>query len=318
VPPGVVSELQWHPKGTDLGFSLAGSRAFSDVYSIDVAKQRLERWTSSEMGGVNSESLPDAEIVKWKSFDGLEISGVLYPAAPRFKGPRPVIINVHGGPAGPPERPRQIGRSNYFRNELGISIIYPNIRGSLGFGRSFEAADNGRLRENAIKDIGALLDWIATQTSLDKTRVMISGPSYGGYVSLAAAITYGDRIRAVNPVFGITDYPSFLESTDMSRIANRVTEYGDPSDPETRAFLTRISPLTNAANVKAPVYIVAGAKDTRVAISQSEAMVKALKANGTPVWYIRLEDAGHLLLTTTTSDLTFYAWVMFTQKYLLE
>jgi dipeptidyl aminopeptidase/acylaminoacyl peptidase len=318
LPPGVVSDLRWHPAGTDVGFSLASSRAFYDVYSIAVARQRVDRWTSSEMGGVNAESLPDAEIVKWKSFDGLEISGVLYRAPAKFTGARPVIINVHGGPAGPPERPRQIGRSNYFRNELGITIIYPNIRGSLGFGRTFEALDNGRLRENAIKDIGALLDWIGAQPSLDKTRVLITGPSYGGYVSLAAAIEYPDRIRAVNPVFGITDYPTFLESTDMSRVANRITEYGDPSDPDMRAYLTRISPLANVARLRAPVYIVAGAKDTRVPISQAETMVKALKANGTPVWYVRLEDAGHLILTTTTNDLSFYIWVMFVQQYLLN
>lgn len=317
VAPGVIQDLRWHPKGSDVGFSHSSGRAFNDVYSIDVARQRVERWTFSEMGGVNPQSLPDAEIVKWKSFDGLEISGVLYRPPARFTGPRPVIINVHGGPAAI-ERPRQIGRSNYFRNELGVAIIYPNIRGSLGFGRRFEELDNGRLRENAVKDIGALLDWIEAQPFLDKTRVMIAGPSYGGYIALAAAIEYGDRIRAANPAFGITDYPSYLESTDMARQANRNLEYGDPADPEIRAYLTRISPLTNAAKLKAPVYIAAGAKDIRVPISQAEAMVKALKANGTPVWYLRLEDAGHLQLTTATLDLTVYVWVLFMQQYLLN
>ena len=317
LPPGVVQDVRWHPTGSDVGFSHASGRAFNDVYSINVARQRVERWTYSEIGGVNPESLPDAEIVKWKSFDGLEISGVLYRPPARFSGPRPVIINVHGGPAFV-ERPRHIGRSNYFRNELGIAIIYPNIRGSLGFGRKFEELDNGRLREDAVKDIGALLDWIAAQPFLDKTRVMIAGPSYGGYIALAAAIEYGDRIRAANPAFAITDYPSYLESTDMARQANRNLEYGDPADPEMRAYLTRISPLTNAAKLKAPVYIAAGAKDIRVPISQAEAMVKALKANGTPVWYLRLEDAGHQQLTTSTLDLTVYVWVLFMQKYLLN
>ena len=162
-----------------------------------------------------------------------------------------MIINVHGGPV-ERERPRAIGRSNYFRNELGIAVIYPNIRGSSGFGRSFEQLDNGLLRENAVKDIGALLDWIATQPGLDKNRVMIAGPSYGGFVALAAAIAYGDRLRGVNPAFGITDFPSFLESTEISRQADRNAEYGDPAVPEMRAFLTRISPLTNVAKLKIP------------------------------------------------------------------
>ena len=319
LPPGVIADLRWRPSGSEIGFSLASARSFSDVYSIDVAKQRVERWTASEIGGANPESLPDAEIVKWKSFDGLEISGVLYRAPAKFSGPRPVIINVHGGPAAV-ERPRALGRGNYFRNELGISVIYPNIRGSLGFGRTFEALDNGRLRENAVKDIGALLDWIATQPGLDKTRVLITGPSYGGYISLAAGIAYPDRIKAVVPAFGVTDFPGFLESTDMSRQANRNAEYGDPADPEMRAYLTRISPLTNAARLKAPVLLTAGAKDPRVPISQAEAMVKALKANGTPVWYLEFTDAGHddFPSTQANSQYMFGYWVLFVKTYLLN
>jgi len=317
VPPGVISDLQWHPLRNEVGFTLAGARAFNDVYSLDVARARVERWTFSEMGGANPETLPDAEIVKWKSFDGLEISGVLYRPPASFTGRRPVIINVHGGPV-ERERPRAIGRSNYFRNELGIAIIYPNIRGSAGFGRSFEELDNGTARENAVKDIGALLDWIAAQPGLDKDRVMIAGPSYGGFVALAAAIAYGDRLRGVNPAFAITDFPSFLETTEMSRQANRNAEYGDPSIPDMRAFLTRISPLTNAARLRIPVFIAAGAKDTRVPIGQAEALVKALKASGTPVWYVRFEDAGHQQLTVPTNDFSIYTWVMFVQKYILN
>jgi dipeptidyl aminopeptidase/acylaminoacyl peptidase len=219
-----------------------------------------------------------------------------------------VIINVHGGPVAR-ERPRNLGRSNYFRNELGIAIIYPNIRGSAGFGRSFEELDNGRLRENAVRDIGSLLDWIATQPGLDKSRVMIAGPSYGGFIALASAIAYPDRLRGVNPAFGITD---------IARQANRNSEYGDPADPDMRAFLSRISPLTNVARLKLPVFIAAGAKDTRVPIAQAEAMVKALKANRTPVWYVRFEDAGHEELTPATNDFSIYTWVMFVQQYLLN
>jgi dipeptidyl aminopeptidase/acylaminoacyl peptidase len=300
-----------------VGFSLAGARAFSDVYSVELPHGRVSRWTASEMGGANPETLPDAEIVGWRSFDGTAISGGLYRPPARFAGPRPVIINVHGGPV-ERERPRAIGRSNYFRNELGIAVIYPNIRGSSGFGRAFEELDNGRLRENAIRDIGALLDWIAAEPGLDESRVMIAGASYGGYVTLASAIAYGDRLRGANPAFAITDFPSFLDSTELSRQANRNAEYGDPSDPEMRAFLTRISPLANVARLKIPVFIAAGAKDTRVPVSQAEMLVAALKAHGTPVWYVRFENAGHLQLTAATSDFSIYTWAMFVRQYLLQ
>ena len=317
LPAGVISDVAWHPVRNEVAFNIAGARSFSDVYSIDVAANRLDRWTFSEMAGGNAETLPEAEIVKWKSFDGLEISGVLYRPPAAFKGPRPVIINVHGGPV-ERERPRAIGRSNYFRNELGIAVIYPNIRGSSGFGRAFEELDNGLLRENAVKDIGALLDWIAAQPGLDKSRVMIAGPSYGGYVALAAGVEYGDRLRGVNPAFGITDFPSYLQTTEMSRLVDRNAEYGDPADPRMLEFLTRISPLTNVARLKTPVFIAAGAKDTRVPISQAEALVKALKAQGTPVWYVRFEDAGHQQLTVPTNDFSIYTWVMFVEKFLLN
>lgn len=317
LPPGVISDLLWHPTRDEVAFSLAGARSFSDVYSVDARGARADRWTVSETGGASADALPEAEVVTWTSFDGRAISGVLYRPALRFAGPRPVIVNVHGGPVAR-ERPRAIGRSNYFRNELGIAVIYPNIRGSSGFGRAFEELDNGRRREDAIKDIGALLDWIAAEPLLDERRVMIAGASYGGYVALASAIAYGDRVRAVNPAFAITDFPSFLESTEISRQGNRNAEYGDPADPEMRAFLTRISPLANVSRLKVPVFIAAGARDTRVPIAQAEILVKALKGTGTPVWYVRFEDAGHLQLTAATSDFSIYAWILFVERYLLD
>jgi dipeptidyl aminopeptidase/acylaminoacyl peptidase len=317
LPPGVLTDLLWHPGGREIGFSLGGARSFHDVYSVNVQSGKAERWTWSETGGAEPESLPDAELVRWKSFDGLTISGVLYRPPTRFAGPRPVIINVHGGPD-QRERPRPLGRSNYFRNEMGIAVIYPNVRGSSGFGRSFEQLDNGPLRENAIKDIGALLDWIAAEPSLDERRVMIVGASYGGYVALASAIQFGDRVRCVQAAFAISDFPSFLESTDMSRQANRNAEYGDPADPETRAFLTRISPLTNAAKLRVPLYLAHGARDTRVTPAQAEMMVKAVKGNGTPLWYAMYHDAGHLTLSPPNNDFNQQSWTMFVQQYLLN
>ena len=318
LPPGSVSDLAWHPKSTELGFSLTGTRTTHDVYSVNADTGRAERWTWSEAGGANPEGLPDPEIIQWKSFDGLAISGVLYRPSPKqFTGPRPVIINVHGGPV-ERERPRFLGRSNYFRNEMGIALIYPNVRGSAGFGRSFEDLDNGRLRENAVKDIGALLDWIARQPYLDKNRVMIVGPSYGGYIALAAGIAYGDRIRCVQAAFALVDFVAFLEKTVYSNRANRNVEYGDPDDPDTRAFLTSISPITNVSKLKLPLYLAHGGKDTRIPIEQAQRLAAAVKRNGTPLWWVVYENVGHLTLPPTENDYTLYSWVLFVQQYLLN
>jgi dipeptidyl aminopeptidase/acylaminoacyl peptidase len=317
LPPGVISKVAWHPKSGELAFVFAGARTFSDVYSLRPGSEVPERWTTSEVGGANPESLPEAETISWKSFDGLSIPGVLYRPPARFTGPRPVIINIHGGPE-LRERPRALGRSNYFRNEMGIALIYPNVRGSIGFGRTFESLDDGRKRGDAVKDIGALLDWIATRPDLDKTRVMVTGASYGGYLSLLAAIEYGDRIRCVFEGFGMSDLVTFLESTDESRKADRNVEYGDPSDPATREFLASISPLTHVSRLKMPVFIAQGARDTRVPLSQSETLAAALRRNGSPLWYVVYTDAGHLQFTNATNNYNMYAWIMFVQKYLLD
>lgn len=317
LPPGIVSSLSWHPKGDVLAFTYAGARTFSDVYTLDPRRGGVERWTASEMGGANPDSLPDAELIRWKSFDGLSIPGVLYRPAPRFTGPRPVMINVHGGPASR-ERPRALGRSNYFRNELGIAVIYPNIRGSIGYGRSFEQADNGLKREDAIRDIGALLDWIAEQPYLDKDRVMITGSSYGGYVTYAAAIAYGDRLRCAFAGFGISDFVSYMESTEQSRRVDRRIEYGDPADAATREFMTRISPLTNASKLRIPLFIAQGGKDSSVPLAQAEQMARAVRGNGTPLWYVVYQDMGHEQFNAATNNFNLYAWILFARQHLLN
>ena len=316
IPPGVIWQVAWRPAGDAVGIEFAGARTFRDVYSVSAKTLALERWTTSEMGGAGQDALPDAEIVQWKSFDGLMIPGILYRPAKRFTGPRPVMINVHGGPE-TRERPRGLGRSNYFRNELGMAIIYPNIRGSSGYGKVYEHLDDGRNREDAVKDIGALLEWISAHPEFDKNRVMLTGSSYGGYITYAASIAYGDRIRCAFAGFGLSDFVAFLDGTDPSRRRDRLLEYGDPSDPETRAFLKSISPLTHASKLKVPLFVAQGAKDTRVPLNQSEAMVRAVRANGTPVWYV-IYDAGHEEFTQATNDFNQYAWVLFVQKFLLD
>jgi len=317
LPAGVISRLAWHPRGGELAIVFAGARTFRDVFSLRLSSQAIERWTTSEVGGASPESLPEAETIRWKSFDGLSISGVLYRPPDRFEGPRPVIVNIHGGPE-LRERPRALGRSNYFRNELGIALIYPNVRGSIGFGRTFEDLDNGPKRGDAVKDIGALLDWIATQPDLDESRVMLTGASYGGYLTLMAAAEYADRIRCAFEGFGMSDLVSFLESTDVSRRADRNVEYGDPADPATREYLTTLSPMTHASRLKIPLFIAQGARDTRVPLKQSEALVEAIRRNGSPLWYVVYTDAGHMQFTTATNNYNTYAWVMFVQEYLLN
>ena len=311
----------WRADSSEVAFSLWSLRTFGDVFSVNARTGGVERWTKSEFGAFNPDSLPEPEIVTWKSFDGLTISGILYRPPARFTGPRPVIITIHGGPGGPTsrERPRYQGRSAYLLNELGIALLFPNVRGSWGFGKVFGRLDDGMKREDSVKDIGALLDWIETQPALDKNRVMVNGVSYGGYMTYAAAEMYSSRLRGALAAAGISDFITYLETTDPTRPEDRRAEYGDERVPEMRDFLKRISPITNASKLRIPLFIVHGANDTRVPPAQAEEMARIVRSNGVPVWLTIYADEGHdFWARGANNNFWFYTWITFIKQYLLN
>ncbi|HEX2209459.1 MAG TPA: S9 family peptidase [Longimicrobium sp.] len=316
VPVGVIGRLRWHPSGREVGFSLNSARSPTDAYSVDVASGALARWTESELGGLVASDLVEPQIVRWPTFDGRTISGFLYRPPARFTGRRPVIINIHGGPEGQ-SRPIYLGRSNYYLNELGVAILFPNVRGSTGFGKSFVKLDNGMKREESVQDIGALLDWIATQPDLDPSRVMVTGGSYGGYMTLAVATNYADRICCALDVVGISHFGTFLRNTESYRRDLRRAEYGDERDPAMAAFFERISPLNNAARITKPLFVVQGGNDPRVPRTEAEQIVARVQQGGTPVWYLMARDEGHGFAKKANQDFQFYATVMFVRQNLL-
>ena len=316
---GIVSNLLWRPGSRELGFTLSSVRSQGDVYSLDASLGTVTRWTNSETT-FNAETLPPPEIVEWKSFDGTTISGVLYRPPAQFTGPRPVLVNIHGGPS-LNERARWQGRSNYLLNELGMAVLFPNVRGSGGFGRKFEQLDNGTLREGAVKDIGAALDWIATRPDLDKTRVALTGASYGGWLALEAGIYFNDRIRGVIEGAGITDFVTYLEQdTEPSRQANRRAEYGDERDPQMRDFLKSISPVTRAKDLKKPTFILQPGRDARIPVTQARELLNALKENNATFWYAEFVDASHegFPNTQANGNWMFAAWIAFLKAYVLN
>ena len=202
LPLGLIGELEWRKGTHEIGFSLTSARSPADAYSLEADTGKLERWTRSETGGLNADAFVEPEIIRWKSFDGLTVSGFYYKPPAQFTGPRPVIINIHGGPEGQYQA-GFIGRNNYYLNEMGIALIYPNVRGSTGYGKKYLSLDNGYKREDSVKDIGTLLDWIATRPDLDKNRVLVTGGSYGGYMTLACMTHFNDRLRGGIDVVGI-------------------------------------------------------------------------------------------------------------------
>lgn len=316
LPVGVISGMVWSQNGSDLGFTFVSARAPSNVYSIDVNASKVERWTTSETG-ISTDQLPEAELIHWKSFDGRTISGFLYRPPTKFTGKRPVVIDIHGGPA-EEYRPSFWGQDNFLLDELGVAKIYPNVRGSSGYGKTFLGLDDGVLRQDAVKDIGALLDWIKTQPGLDPERVMVAGASYGGYMALSVAADYSERIRAAFSDGGPSDLVTYLEHTDSWRRDIRRAEFGDESNPKTRAFLERIAPLNNAQKIRKPLFVVQGKNDPRVPASEANQMVAAVKKNGTPVWYMLAKDEGHEFTNPRNIEYEYYSAALFIQQFLLK
>jgi dipeptidyl aminopeptidase/acylaminoacyl peptidase len=323
LPPGVASGLKFRHGSHEIGFSMSWAQSPTDAYSYDIDSKRLERWTESEIGGLNAEQLPLATLVRFPTFDDVApgkkrtIPAFVYrPPADRFKGPRPVYINIHGGPEAQ-TRPDFGGSYSYFINELGLVMIEPNVRGSNGYGKSYLKLDNWEKREDSVKDIGALLDWIATQPDLDASRVMVAGGSYGGYMVLATLVHYSPRLRCAFDTVGISNFVTFLENTSEYRRDQRRVEYGDERIPKMRAFLESIAPANHVDKMTRPLLVVQGANDPRVPLSESDRIVAKVQANGAPVWYLVGKNEGHGFQKKDNSDYQRAVLIEFMRQYLL-
>jgi dipeptidyl aminopeptidase/acylaminoacyl peptidase len=317
LPLGIPSRVTWHENGRDLAFNFNSAQSPTDAYSYNVNSRKLERWTESETGGLNPANFIEPELIRVKSFDGLSVSGFLYrPDAKKFPGKRPIIVSIHGGPESQ-SRPVFQARNNYYLNELGVAILLPNVRGSSGYGKTFLTLDNGFKREDSVKDIGAFLDWIATDARLDAERIAVMGGSYGGYMTLASLVHFGDRLRCGVDVVGISSFVTFLKNTQDYRRDLRRVEYGDERDPAMAEFLHRISPLTNVDKIRKPLFVVQGQNDPRVPVTEAEQMVKALRDQGGTVWYLMAKDEGHGFAKKKNADFQFLSTILFLREHLL-
>ena len=295
LPEGLISNLRFDTRGTRLGLSIESATSPRDAWSYDIDKDIALRWTRSESGAVDSERWQAAELVRYPTWDRVGKQARQIPAfvyTPRVAGPHPVVIDIHGGPEGQ-SRPGYSPYIQYLVNELGYAVIQPNVRGSTGYGRTYTQLDNGRLREDSVRDIGALLVWIAAQPQFDAKRVVVMGGSYGGYMVLASLVHYGDRLRGGIDVVGISNFVTFLNNTSGYRRDLRRAEYGDERDPSMRAFLQRISPLNRADTIRKPLLVVQGLNDPRVPASESAQLVARVRGSGGEAWYLAAKDEGH-------------------------
>ncbi|WNG32779.1 S9 family peptidase [Archangium violaceum] len=315
VPRGVMGRLTFPSGRSDvLSYALSTSRSPMDVYQVDLRTKKSTRWTRSEVGGLDTSTFVEPELVHYKSTEGVQVPAFLYMPRER-KGKVPVVIVFHGGPEGQ-SRPNLSTFNQFLAVELGMAVLVPNVRGSEGYGKAYRAMDDGVKREQSLADIGASLDYIASRPELDASRVGVYGGSYGGYMVLATAAFFPERIRAAVDVVGISSLPTFLQNTQAYRRDLRRAEYGDERKPEVRQVQERISPLNAVERIKAALFVQQGANDPRVPQSEAEQIVKAVRARGADVWYMLALDEGHGFGKKANRDTVTMATFLFLEKHL--
>ena len=326
LPVGVVGGLEFSPDNKRLALTLNTAKSPSDTYILKLSANRLrhrglERWTYSEVGGLDSASFVEPSLIEYPSFDKVDEQQRMIPAfvykPENISEPAPVIISIHGGPESQ-YRPRFSSTYQLWIKQLGAAVIAPNVRGSSGYGTSYLKLDNGFKREDSVKDIGALLDWIATQPDLDENRVIVFGGSYGGYMVLASAVHYSDRLLGAVDIVGISNFVTFLKNTKDYRRDLRRVEYGDERDPKMYEHLQKISPNNSVEKIKIPMFVVQGNNDPRVPVSEAEQIVEALTKQGNQVWYMNALNEGHGYRKKENRDIYQQVVVMFMESLLVD
>ncbi len=323
LPVGVFGAGAFSADGGKLALSVNSATSPSDVYVIDLAKTTLARWTRSEVGGLDASKFVAPTLVRYPTFDQVDgkprtIPAFYYRPANAPAGKKlPVVINIHGGPESQ-SLPTFNPTAQFMANELGVAMLVPNVRGSSGYGKTYLSLDNAEKREDSVKDIGALLGWISRQPELDASRVGVMGGSYGGYMVLASLMHYSDRIRAGIDVVGISDFATFLTNTESYRRDLRRAEYGDERTPEMQKVFAEISPARHADRIRSRLFVAQGKNDPRVPYTEAEQIVKAVRGNGQPVWYLLYDDEGHGFRKKANSDWFGAASMLFWQQNLLN
>jgi dipeptidyl aminopeptidase/acylaminoacyl peptidase len=316
LPVGIVSGLKFSPDGKRLGLTLSRADAPSDAYTYEIAEKKLVRWTYSETGGLDPSTFVTPKRFAFKSFDGRDIPAYIY--SPRGAATKtPVVISIHGGPEAQ-FQPFFSPLTQYWVNELGLAVIAPNVRGSTGYGKTYTTLDNAEKREDSVKDIGALLDWIAKQPELDASRVAVFGGSYGGYMVLASLVHFGERLKAGVDVVGIANFVTFLEKTSGYRVDLRRVEYGDERDPKMREVFERISPANHADKIRSALLVAHGRNDPRVPFFEAEQIAMKVRGQGRPVWTVYADNEGHGFARKENRDYLSAAMTLFFKRHLLD
>lgn len=289
-PPGVISGVTFSRDGKKIAFTLSGPTLTPDVWTYDLGTRERVQVTRSTTAGIPRASFVEPEVVRFRSFDGIEVPGLLYlPEGAKKEDRLPTIVNVHGGPES--QAQAYFSKITQYFVHRGYAVYYPNVRGSTGYGRTYTHLDDVRKRGDSVKDLAEAARWLAREGYSDPRKIAVMGGSYGGFMTLAALTSHPDLWAAGIDMVGIANFLTFLENTGAYRRHLRIAEYGDPE--KDGAFLREISPLSHVERIRAPLLVIQGANDPRVPPSEAEQIVEAVRSRGGVVEYILFEDEGH-------------------------
>jgi len=290
LPRAVAGGVSFDDDAGRFAVTVTGTTTNTNVHVLDADTGERERWTAANTAGIPRESFRDRDLVRFESFDGLEVPGFLtLPAdADERAGEVPVVVDIHGGPESQ-RRPSFYALGQYFVSR-GYAVFEPNVRGSTGYGKAYTRADDVRNRMDSVKDLRAGVEWLHDHPAVDPDRVAALGGSYGGFMVLAALTEYPDLWAAGVDVVGIASFVTFLENTGDWRRELREAEYG--SLEEDRAFLESISPINNIEAISAPLFVLHGANDPRVPVGEAERIAEEAGEH-VPVEKLVFEDEGH-------------------------
>jgi dipeptidyl aminopeptidase/acylaminoacyl peptidase len=283
LPEGVVGGFEFDPASGRLAFTLVGPTRNPDVWVLDLPEGEPRPVTRSSTAGIPRSSFRQPRPLRYPSFDGREIPALLY--EPEGEN-APVIVNVHGGPESQ-SRPTFAPVTQYLLHR-GYAVLFPNVRGSTGYGKAFTHLDDVELRMDSVRDLAHAAHWLRGR---GHKRVAVMGGSYGGFMVLAALTEYPELWSAGVDIVGIANLVTFLENTGSYRRGLREPEYG--SLERDRQFLESISPIHKAGNIRAPLMVIHGKNDPRVPVGEAEQIVERVRKNGGAVEYLLYEDEGH-------------------------
>lgn len=311
-PKGIVGGFSFTKAGDKLAFGFTSATRPNDIWTYDQTAKTVSEVTFAPMGGIARSTMAEPELVKYKSYDGLEIPAFFYlPPGAKKEGALPVLLSVHGGPESQ-ERPWFAKLYQYFLSR-GYAIFAPNVRGSAGYGKAYMAMDNIRKRPEALKDLVSAVEYLKTSGYVDPKKIAVIGGSYGGFSTLAMLTTYPDLWAAGVDIVGIANFETFLKNTGAWRRKLRESEYGYLD--KDLDFLREISPINHVDKITAPLMVIQGANDPRVPQSEADQMVAKLKAKGAPVEYLLFPDEGHGLVKIPNQIKAYEATAEFLDKY---